>query len=167
MQQITGDGQDQNALIWIDLEMTGLNPEADRIIEPMLRDFRPPFALDSPRAVFAMVPVIWLEFVWFPSLFTALIFRRGLLMWLFNVVAVRRDGKPASGLRMFWRALTLAPIGLLLAFAALASNDPFGLGIRYGVYFAIGTTLGLMILSTAHPTRGISDRLAGTYLVPR
>jgi len=25
--------QDSNALIWIDLEMTGLNPEADRIIE--------------------------------------------------------------------------------------------------------------------------------------
>ena len=33
MQQNNSDGQDQNALIWIDLEMTGLNPETDRIIE--------------------------------------------------------------------------------------------------------------------------------------
>src|ERR1035437_7970469 len=25
--------QDQNALVWLDMEMTGLNPDADRIIE--------------------------------------------------------------------------------------------------------------------------------------
>ena len=25
--------QDQNALVWLDMEMTGLNPDGDRIIE--------------------------------------------------------------------------------------------------------------------------------------
>jgi oligoribonuclease len=25
--------QDQNALVWLDMEMTGLNPDSDRIIE--------------------------------------------------------------------------------------------------------------------------------------
>ncbi len=33
MSQNKNNGQDQNALIWIDLEMTGLNPDSDRIIE--------------------------------------------------------------------------------------------------------------------------------------
>ena len=33
MAQATNGAQDGNALIWIDLEMTGLNPETDRIIE--------------------------------------------------------------------------------------------------------------------------------------
>jgi len=33
MAQTPNGAQDSNALIWIDLEMTGLNPETDRIIE--------------------------------------------------------------------------------------------------------------------------------------
>ncbi len=33
MAQAPNGGQDSNALIWIDLEMTGLSPETDRIIE--------------------------------------------------------------------------------------------------------------------------------------
>jgi len=33
MAQSPNGAQDSNALIWIDMEMTGLNPDTDRIIE--------------------------------------------------------------------------------------------------------------------------------------
>ena len=33
--------QDQNALVWLDMEMTGLNPDSDRIIEIAVEDEDP------------------------------------------------------------------------------------------------------------------------------
>ncbi|MGL4408849.1 MAG: oligoribonuclease, partial [Zoogloea sp.] len=44
--------QDQNHLIWLDMEMTGLNPETDRIIELAM------IVTDSDLNVVAQSPVI-------------------------------------------------------------------------------------------------------------
>lgn len=117
-----------------------------------------------------MMAAVWFEFIWFPSLFAAQFFRGGLLLRIFNMVAVRRDGRRASGLRMFWRALVPAPIGLLLAFlgmAQIAGGHFLSLLTPFVSWLALFLVGMLLIISAWHPQRSISDRLAGTYLVPR
>ncbi|MBC8352510.1 MAG: protein kinase [Planctomycetes bacterium] len=157
--------------------------EADAVVQPIIEQMAA--ANQSPIAVFArgtttgvyslgaipgMMALVWFEFVWFPSLFAALFFKGGLLLRMFNVVAVRRDGKRASGLRMFWRAMVPAPIALALASVGMAQMDgghafPTLTPVAsWGAVLLVGV---LLVVSVLHPRRSISDRLAGTYLVPR
>jgi hypothetical protein len=111
------------------------------------------------------------------SLVCALAFRSGLAMWIFGVVAVKRDGSRAGRLRVFWRALVTWSPGLfgLVGFAVLSGwmfADPavaddiiVVLGVASGL--ALGLFAALAIVSALLPKRGLQDRLAGTWLVPR
>jgi hypothetical protein len=111
------------------------------------------------------------------SLVCALAFRSGLAMLIFGVVAVKRDGSRAGRLRVFWRALvTWSPVvfGLVgsVALGLWAFGDPADggnmnvvMGIASG--FALGLFAALAIVSALMPERGLQDRLAGTWLVPR
>jgi hypothetical protein len=108
-------------------------------------------------------------YVCIPALIAALLFRGGLALRMAGMTFVRRDGKRASRLRVFWRALVvwsplcLAPFALIPLFGkpdATAFRDlPFGL--------LGGLFLTLAVLSVALPKRGLPDRLAGTWPVPR
>jgi len=111
------------------------------------------------------------------SIPSALVFRSGLAMLTFGVVAVKRDGSRAGRLRVFWRALvTWSPILFgLVGFVILglwlfgdpadAENMNVVLGIAGGL--AIGLVAALAVVSALLPERGLQDRLAGTWLVPR
>jgi len=113
------------------------------------------------------------------SLVCAIAFRGGLAMLIFGVVAVKRDGSRAGRLRVLWRAMVtwspyvLGLIGLVVisisgrVFADPDSAEGFTsvMGIASGI--AIGLFAALAIVSVLLPERGIQDRLAGTWLVPR
>ena len=111
------------------------------------------------------------------SLFCALVFRSGLAMLIFGVVAVKRDGSRAGRLRVFWRALvTWSPILFgLVGFVALGlwlfadpdSAEGFTFVMGIASEMAIGLVAVLAVVSALLPERGLQDRLAGTWLVPR
>jgi uncharacterized RDD family membrane protein YckC len=86
----------------------------------------------------------------------------GVLLRAFGIAVVTANGKPASRLRAFWRALVAwSPL-----FAAMWL--PLGVSARH----AAGDSVVVLFLAgvawaVTHPTRGVQDRLAGTWLVPR
>ena len=54
-------------------------------------------------------------YVCLPALIAALLFRGGLVLRMAGIAFVRRDGKRASRLRVFWRALVAwSPLWLVL-----------------------------------------------------
>jgi hypothetical protein len=113
----------------------------------------------------------------FGSIFCALVFRSGLAMLIFGVVAVKRDGSRAGRLRVFWRALvTWSPVLFgLVGFAALGlwlfagpdSAEGFTFAMGVAGELALGLFAVLAVVSALLPERGLQDRLAGTWLVPR
>jgi hypothetical protein len=90
----------------------------------------------------------------------AFVLRGGLLFGGCGIAVVTGDGKPASRLRALWRGV--------LAWALVPAA--FWLGVRVGV--GVGVGVGMLFLAgaawaLAHPTRGLQDGIAGTWLVPR
>ena len=86
-------------------------------------------------------------------------------MWMFGVDCVNCSGAIASRARMCWRALILQlPVFMCLSAYALAYfSKNKDLGIVSLVIFVCGLTL--IVRSSLLPVRGLTDRLAGTYLV--
>jgi hypothetical protein len=109
---------------------------------------------------------IWLMFVAIPGLVAAILFGRGMIMTLFGVRCVTRTGERASRLRMLWRTIVFhAPI--VLATVAAALVNPLVQQWAPGVFAMVGVVLlALVVWSLVLPTRGIADRLAGTFPVP-
>jgi hypothetical protein len=97
------------------------------------------------------------------SVLVGLCFRGGLLMRGLGIAVVNQAGNQASRWRIAWRA-TLGWIWWVPA--AWAFAQPTGLGIVVGVALLLGA--GVLVLRfNGRNSRGISDRLAGTWLVPR
>jgi hypothetical protein len=137
--------------------------------EAMLGRYRP--SLDSlsfikqPWFVPMMFAVALGLYVGLPALVAALLFRGGLVLLAASVTFVRRDGAQASRLRVFWRGLVawspLLAVPFVFGFLKLAAG---------GVVAATIAALlvgGLTLISLSLPTRGLPDRLAGTWPVPR
>ncbi|MCX5682717.1 MAG: RDD family protein, partial [Planctomycetota bacterium] len=132
-----------------------------------------PLSMAAMQAGFGMVPLA------FGGIFCAFAFRSGLAMLLFGVVAVKRDGSRAGRLRVLWRAIvTWSPyaigfIGLIFItiggkmFADHDSAEGFTLVLGIASGIAIGLFAVLAVASALLPERGLQDRLAGTWLVPR
>jgi serine/threonine protein kinase len=116
--------------------------------------------MEPTFSLFAL-PITLALFVCLPALIAALAFRGGLVLLVTGVTFVRRDGRPASRLRLFWRALVTW--SLLLAAPALIwfNGNPAWATVAIGLFCA------LAIVSIALPQRGLQDRLAGTWPVPR
>ncbi len=101
-----------------------------------------------------------------PSAICALLFRGGLLMYVFGIAVVTRDGSRASRLRTLWRSLvTWSPCVLVPVFLVLLKMS--GLGIAWLLYLVLALAVALVAWSASMPGRGIPDRIAGTYPVPR
>jgi len=117
-----------------------------------------------PTFAFLAVYGILLAYVAFPSVVCALAFRGGLLLHLLGIAIVTRTGTRASRLRVFWRSLiTWSPCPL-----ALIALVPFGdNGMVSGLPVISAVLIAVAAWSALMPERGIPDRIAGTYLVPR
>jgi len=104
-------------------------------------------------------------YVCIPALLAALLFRGGLVLLLARMTFVRKDGLRASRLRVFWRALVAwSPLLLGMVLTGLLKMW-FGL---FAAALVVSLLIcGLTILSVALPDRGLPDRLAGTWPVPR
>ena len=114
--------------------------------------------------VFPTTAVIGIGMAW--------LFRGGLFLRTFGVEVVTRIGAPASRLRTLWRGL-LAWSPVIIAFVLLVPNPillrirdarevAFVIGVCAATIFVVGAVWAVM-----YPERGLQDRIAGTYLVPR
>jgi hypothetical protein len=98
----------------------------------------------------------------------AVLLRGGLSVRLFGMGLRDASGQRASRLRCAGRSLLVwAPLALLYALGAwLALHDHTEVGLAISLATALIHALGLAY-AIAHPSRGLQDRLAGTWLVPR
>ena len=136
--------------------------DADAALKPYLAMFK---AFESHPL--AIMTVMLAFYVCLPACIAALLFRGGLALRMAGITFVRRDGKRASRLRVFWRALVAwSPLWLALPGVMLFFHIP-NTSSELTVALFCGLFLGLAILSVALPKRGLPDRLAGTWPVPR
>jgi uncharacterized RDD family membrane protein YckC len=137
---------------------------AEQAMKPYAHPTGPPIASKRSGFQLLVADVSLVMFVGLPAIIAALLFRGGLILQIANVTFVRRDGRRASRLRTFWRALvTWSPLILTIVFCvSLAIRHPF-----LAQSIACGVVGGLAIISVILPNRGLADRLAGTWPVPR
>ncbi|TWU42374.1 protein kinase domain-containing protein [Novipirellula artificiosorum] len=188
-------GQTQQRLAdpdaWKSLAMRGLIPAAQqRLAEQIASEMPPPSdqqmtaattqvkeLLGAPSTLigFPVVPFAVLAglmqlliLIAIPSLLWALLFRGGPLLRVFGIVIVNGDGSRASRMRVLWRSvISWSPLLLPFPLLWILSNKET---TAYLWSIPIITAASFMILSWVSaliPSRGISDRLAGTFLVPR
>lgn len=116
-----------------------------------------------------------LVFVAVPAIIAALCFRGGLVLLVFAVSVVRKDGRRASRIRVFWRSLLawMAPVILtlpvfILLGMVLEPTVAVPMVVVYTTVSILGLLMtGLIACSTLLPDRSIPDRLSGTRLVRR
>jgi len=121
-----------------------------------------------------------------PALLSAAAFKGGLVLSGFGMAVVRRDGSEVTRGRALWRALIgWSPALMLLAITAVywgslfmrASMEPVGSGVFYWMldHISLERVSAMVVIILAlgaacavlTPQRGLQDRLAGTWLVPR
>ena len=119
--------------------------------------------------VLAMIAAGSAAFVAALGLIGALVVRSGFMLRAFGAALVRADGRDASRLRALARALVAwSPVllfPLLIRFGPPLNRITAGFAFFY-------TLVPVMLLAGAvwawrHPSRGIQDRIAGTWIVPR
>jgi hypothetical protein len=102
-----------------------------------------------------------------PSVICALLFRGGLLMYIFGIAVATKNGSRASRLRTFWRSLvTWSPCVLLLMLVVFLA-EVAGLEKTWSLCLSLAVLLAIITWSAWMPRRGIPDRIAGTYPIPR
>ncbi|MGQ0736325.1 MAG: protein kinase domain-containing protein [Acidobacteriota bacterium] len=129
------------------------------------------------------------------SCFGAFLFRSGFVFRALGIAVVRPDGREVSRLRALWRStVAWAPLAItpvtMIALGGPTTFDDTGQPVGYSAGYAVGrwmasitssrgeeltwvalTSLAVVLIGTAwaliHPARGLPDRLAGTFLVPR
>jgi uncharacterized RDD family membrane protein YckC len=127
-----------------------------------------------PTATFMEKPPAWMPaammvgmlavYGCIPALLTTLLFRGGLVLLIVGVTFVRKDGLPASRLRLLWRAiLTWSPLlpAFCLSFLAMLPH------LAWVPWLGLALLGVLAAVSLALPVRGLQDRLAGTWPVLR
>jgi cytochrome bd-type quinol oxidase subunit 2 len=128
--------------------------------------------------------------VMLPALISALVMRGGLVLHGLGIAVVRADGREISRFRSFARAIIAwSPILLLLGvevmfFATLGRVSEQGfdranrstavafwllthLSIERASLLAVSLMAVGGLIATAFPERGLQDRIARTWLVPR
>ena len=105
-----------------------------------------------------------LAYVCLPAVAAALLFRGGVVLLIAGVTYARKDGARASRLRLLWRAIVawspLIPV-FVVSILGLTKH------LNWEPWLALGVLGLLAAWSIALPQRGLQDRLAGTWPVPR
>jgi hypothetical protein len=147
----------------------GAPPEEVKAAEEALKGFTPSIDILNLQKnpwmpLVAFVSTLFI-YVGLPAVLGALLFRGGLVLLTAGVTFVNAAGAPASRIRLFWRALvTWSCIGVgLVVFLALLAF----LGTLWAGAAGLAAVALLAGGSVALPERGIQDRLAGTWPVPR
>ena len=99
-----------------------------------------------------------------PALIAALLFRGGVVLLIAGVTYVRKDGLSASRLLLFWRSLvawSLAVPMFALSMLAMAKH------LTWQPWLGLALLGLLAAVSVGLRERGLQDRLAGTWPVPR
>ncbi len=139
--------------------------ESDAALKKIVGPINFPDVTKHPSFPFFMACLVLVMYVCIPALIAALLFRGGLVLFAARVTYVRRDGKPASRLRLFWRALVVwSP--LLLAVCLFVMHE-IRISPTAAAIAAVSFFSALAIISVALPERGLQDRLAGVWPVPR
>jgi hypothetical protein len=125
-------------------------------------------ANSQPTLAATAVLVVFMNtviFVIIPSLIGSLLFRTGALARLLGIAFVNRTGALASRWRVTARNLVAwLPFLLVPLLARLLTP---ALGRDLGLVVTASFVAGLALISLLLPGRGLADRLAGTWLVPR
>jgi serine/threonine protein kinase len=104
------------------------------------------------------------------SIALTLIVRRGALTRGFALEVVTPDGRAAGRLRSLLRAAFtwMGPIVMIFAYASATrvSTDTLATLIVFAVIATCALGLGVLITNLRTPSRGLAERLSGTYLVP-
>jgi eukaryotic-like serine/threonine-protein kinase len=138
--------------------------EADAALRPQLDKMGD----STPHLVLTILGLLAI-YVCIPAWIAALAFRDGLVLRMAGMTFVRWDGRRASRLRVLWRGLVAwCPLWLaLLAMTWLMGmHRPAELSLLAAA-LVCGVVIGPAIISVALPERGLPDRLAGTWPVPR
>ena len=98
---------------------------------------------------------------------TAWVFRGGFLLRTFGIAIVTKDGERVSRLRALWRGIVawgvvIVPVALILALSYHGVDLTVAIGVCGAAVFVVGA-----VCAVVWPERGLQDRIAGTYLVPR
>jgi hypothetical protein len=138
--------------------------EADAAVDKHLPKDNPfETKLPSWMPAFTMVLSLFV-YVCLPALIATLLFRGGLVLLIAGVTFVRKDGQRASRLRLLWRAvLAWSPVFLAFFLSFLGPIKHLA-WVPWLALWIIGL---LAAVSLALPGRGLQDRLAGTWPVPR
>jgi len=141
-------------------ELAEAETRLGRIAKQSSSERIPPRLLLLPFLLWFML----LVYVCLPAVIAALLFRGGLVLLATGVTYVRRDGLKASRLRLLWRSLVAwSPVVGAMVLAGSAMNTK-------SLSLALLSALPVMILAVWSlwlPERGLPDRLAGTWPVPR
>lgn len=145
--------------------------EAEAAVRPILEKVNSAFSGEGPLAFqrqpgfpVLMLTVAMLIYVAAPAIIAALCFRGGLVLLATGVTFVRRDGRVASRLRLFWRSLLAwSPCMVALILSALSIEQESWTLAGLGLVLLMGLTVVSLVL----PHRGLQDRLAGTWPVAR
>jgi hypothetical protein len=143
-----------------DAEAKVRHPERFRIYKGA--DRQGPGLVAGVFAFLAAWPVCWVAW--------AGLWRGGLAHRLLGLSLVSANGRPAWRLQCAWRALVVwAPVTALLGVSLWL--DAYSPGQARWAWASWGgalvVLLGVAVLALRSPARGLHDRLAGTYVVPR
>ncbi len=121
----------------------------------------------------ASVMCVYLLFTAFLSLFCAVAFRGGLMMRILGIAVVTNEGADASRLRMLgrsliaWSPILLTPILLMFASPLMEKASDQTVLRVLGLIAMVVLSLALGLAALATRGRGLHDRMARTWLVPR
>jgi len=129
--------------------------------------FGGPIPIPLPVFIISIALGNFLVLMVIPSMICALLFRGGLLMYIFGIEVVTKNGFRASRLRTLWRSLvTWSPCVLLLMLVVFLA-EVAGLEKTWSLCLSLAVLIVIIAWSAWMPRRGIPDRIAGTYPVPR
>jgi uncharacterized RDD family membrane protein YckC len=136
--------------------------QAENYLANFVRKVHAPYAPISPSMARGMPLRFFILVSAFPSMLCALLFRGGPVVRASGIMFVCGNGRPASRLRLFWRALLAWGSIILAVFPSLNSIESMFLSLGF---LCTGTLL--IVVSHLQKNRALPDRLAGTWPVPR